>query len=119
MEAVFADRMAQGVLRSAMWGQAKDGTQQRVITWNSFNADFHAVKWPNIGGGLEPWSQQRERRGPDAFVRSFSPLSPSSRFLRVAACSCCALFPLALQGYCYWVAWSRPSCQPARRLDLG
>jgi hypothetical protein len=40
MEAIFADRMAQGVLRSAMWGQAKDGQQQRVVTWNSFKTQL-------------------------------------------------------------------------------
>jgi hypothetical protein len=36
MEALYHDRQAQGVLRSALWGQVKDGRQQRVITWNSF-----------------------------------------------------------------------------------
>ena len=35
MEQMFTERNAQGVLRSALWGQVKDGRQQRVITWNS------------------------------------------------------------------------------------
>lgn len=42
MEALFADRMAQGVLRSALWGQVKAGKPVRVVTWRSHKTDLHA-----------------------------------------------------------------------------
>ena len=40
MEVIFDDRMAQGVLRSALWGQVKDDRPLRVITWRSHKSDL-------------------------------------------------------------------------------
>jgi hypothetical protein len=40
MEALFDDRMAQGVLRSALWGQVKDGKPLRGVTWRSHKNDL-------------------------------------------------------------------------------
>jgi hypothetical protein len=40
MEAIFDDRMAQGVLRSALWGQVKDDCPVRVVTWRSHKTDL-------------------------------------------------------------------------------
>lgn len=36
VEGLFRDPMAQGVLRSALWGQRRDGEQERLVTWNAF-----------------------------------------------------------------------------------
>jgi hypothetical protein len=40
MEALFDDRMAQGVLRSALWGLVKDERPVRVVTWRSHKTDL-------------------------------------------------------------------------------
>jgi hypothetical protein len=47
MEALFDDRMAQGVLRSALWGQVRDGRPVRVVTWRSHRTD---LRCPFEGG---------------------------------------------------------------------
>ena len=36
VEGLFRDAMAQGVLRSALWGQRRDGEMERLVTWNAF-----------------------------------------------------------------------------------
>ncbi len=43
MERIFRDTMAQGVLRSALWGQKKDGEMVRLVTWNAHGkqGDFY------------------------------------------------------------------------------
>jgi hypothetical protein len=41
MESLFRDTMAQGVLRSALWGQEKDGSMQRLVTWNAYETNLH------------------------------------------------------------------------------
>ena len=43
MEAIFDDRMAQGVLRSALWGQVKDDRPVRVVTWRSHRIDLRCT----------------------------------------------------------------------------
>jgi hypothetical protein len=40
MEAIFTDRMAQGVLRSALWGQVKDDRPVRIVTWRTHKLDM-------------------------------------------------------------------------------
>jgi hypothetical protein len=36
VEGLFRDPMAQGVLRSALWGRQRDGEQERLVTWNAY-----------------------------------------------------------------------------------
>lgn len=38
MERLFRDTMAQGVLRSALWGQRRGDQLERLVTWNTYNA---------------------------------------------------------------------------------
>ena len=40
MEQLVEDRMAQGVLRSALWGQERDGKMNRVVTWRSHKTNL-------------------------------------------------------------------------------
>ncbi len=40
VEGLFRDPMAQGVLRSALWGQERDGEQERLVTWNAYKTSL-------------------------------------------------------------------------------
>ena len=43
VEGLFRDPMAQGVLRSALWGQRRDGEQERLVTWNAYKTNLHST----------------------------------------------------------------------------
>jgi hypothetical protein len=46
MEPIFRDRGAQGVLRSALWGQRKDGgrgAMERTVTWSTCNMEHSFI----------------------------------------------------------------------------
>ncbi len=41
VEGLFRDPMAQGVLRSALWGQQRGDDQERLVTWNAYKTNLH------------------------------------------------------------------------------
>jgi hypothetical protein len=41
VEGLFRDPMAQGVLRSALWGQRRGDQLERLVTWNAFKTNLH------------------------------------------------------------------------------
>ena len=71
VEGLFRDPMAQGVLRSALWGRQRDGEQERLVTWNAHKTSLHfyftgassspaTARWPTYPSCV-PWARGSTR----------------------------------------------------------